>query len=221
MSSSNPKNGGSKFTERGVEDYERRRYRGLDQKIVHAREIRLIRACFEAVRAAGGSGRAAAPALDLPCGYGRFTEALRRGGWDVTHCDLSLEMIRRAKDKSGLSGAVADAKRGLPFRSEAFPLVFSVRFFHHLHEPADRAAVLGEFYRVTSGWAIVSFYRANGLHRLQRRIRRLFNKSRTKIKMVESGRFEREAETAGFDVIKVKPLFRGLHAYHLALLRKK
>jgi len=204
-----------------VEDYERRRYRGLDQRIVHAREIRLIRACFRAMRAAGEDEARGAPALDLPCGYGRFTDALRNDGWALSHSDLSFEMVRRAKAKSGLSGAVADAKRGLPFRPGAFRLVFSVRFFHHLHDPADRAAVLGEFRRVSAAWAVVSFYRANALHRLQRRARRLFNKSRTNIKMIGAGQFEREAETAGFEVVFVKPLFKGLHAYHLALLRKK
>jgi len=130
-------------------------------------------------------------------------------------------MVRRAKGKSGFAGAVADAKRGLPFPPGFFGLIFSVRFFHHVHDPSDRAAILREFFRVSSGWVVVSFYRANGFHRLQRRIRRLFNKSRTNIKMIEKGQFEQEARTAGFETVRVKPLFRGLHAYHLALLRKK
>ena len=213
--------GRSGFTERGVEDYERRRYRGIDQRIVHAREVRMIRAYFKVIRASEGGGRPGAPALDIPCGYGRFTELLRSGGWAVVNSDLSWEMVRRAKDKSGFAGAVADAKRGLPFPSGLFSLIFSVRFFHHVHDPSDRAAILREFFRVSSGWAVVSFYRANGFHRLQRRIRRLFHKSRTNIKMIEPGRFEEEARAAGFEAVKVTPLFRGLHAYHLALLRKK
>jgi len=221
MSSSNPSGERSGFTERGVEDYERRRYRGIDQRIVHTREARMIRAYFKVIRAAEGGGRTGAPALDLPCGYGRFTELLRSAGWAVINSDLSLEMVRRANDKSGFAGAVADAKRGLPFPPGLFGLIFSVRFFHHVHDPSDRAAVLREFFRVSAGWVVVSFYRVNGFHKLQRRIRRLFNKSRTNIKMIEAGQFEVEARAAGFETVKVKPLFRGLHAYHLALLRKK
>ena len=62
-------------------------------------------------------------------------------------------------------GAVANAKQGLPFKAGVFDVVFSVRFFHHVHDPRDRARILGEYHRVTSGWAIVSFYRANGLHK--------------------------------------------------------
>ena len=36
----------SKFTRDGVRDYEKRRYRGLDQRIVHAREMRLLKKAF-------------------------------------------------------------------------------------------------------------------------------------------------------------------------------
>jgi hypothetical protein len=60
----------------------------------------------------------------------------------------------------------------------------------------------------------------NGLHVLQRRLRRLFGKSRTNIKMIEPGVFEKTAESTGFELIRIRPLFRGLHAYHLALLKK-
>lgn len=221
MSSSDPSGGRSGFTERGVEDYEHRRYRGIDQRIVHAREVRMIRKYFGIIRAAEGGGSPGTPALDLPCGYGRFTELLRSGGWAVVNSDLSWEMVRRAKGRSGSAGAVADAKRGLPFPSGVFGLIFSVRFLHHVHDPSERAAILGEFFRVSAGWAVVSFYRANGFHRLQRRIRRLFNKSRTNIKMIDPGQFEKEARAAGFEAVKVTPLLRGLHAYHLALLRRK
>jgi SAM-dependent methyltransferase len=221
MSSSSRKGEQSEFTREGVEDYERRRYRGIDQRIVHAREVRLIRKYFGIMRAAEKKEPPERPVLDLPCGYGRFTGWLRENGRAVVNSDLSFEMVRRAGRKGGLPGAVANAKRGLPFRPGVFSLVFSVRFFHHVHDPSDRTAILREFCRVSSGWAIVSFYRMNGFHRLQRRLRRMFKKSRTAIKMIAPGQFEKEALDAGFETVKVRPLFRGLHAYHLALLRKK
>ncbi len=110
---------------------------------------------------------------------------------------------------------------GLPFKEGSFETVFSIRFFHHLHDLAARVAALAEFNRVTSGWAVVSFYRLSGLHAAQRRLRRRFGKSRTNIKMIEPGQFEKEAEAAGFEIAAIRPLFRGVHAYHLALLRRK
>ena len=234
----------SKFSEEGVRDYERRRYRGIDQRIVHARETRLIRKCFDRIRAARGVPEGGAAVLDLPCGYGRFTDLLRAYAGRLVASDLSFEMVRRAVHRPGPAvaagtgraaagggaaaaraersvGAVANAKQGLPFKADVFDVVFSVRFFHHVHDSLDRGRILGEFNRATAGWAIVSFYRMNGLHGLQRRLRRKFHKSRTHIKMIEPGTFEKEAAAAGFEVVRVFPLFRGIHAYHLALLRKK
>ena len=237
--------GASKFTEDGVRDYERRRYQGIDQRIVHARETRLIRKCFSLIREAQGLPEGGAAVLDLPCGYGRFTDLLRDYARRLVASDLSFEMVRRAVRRPGApadsvikndlvvadaaevadtalrpEGAVANAKQGLPFKAGIFDVVFSVRFFHHVHDPLDRARILGEFQRATAGWAIVSFYRMNGLHGLQRRLRRKFHKSRTNIKMIEPGTFEAEAAAAGFEVVRVFPLFRGIHAYHLALLKK-
>jgi SAM-dependent methyltransferase len=235
----------SKFTEEGVRDYERRRYRGIDQRIVHARETRLIERHFAAIREAGGVSGGGAAVLDLPCGYGRFSELLWKHARRLVNCDLSFEMVRRAgaaetgrawtnpgagpqapvsvpaAPASARAGIVANAKQGLPFKDGVFDVVFSLRFFHHVHDPRDRETILREFQRVTSGWAIVSFYRTSGFHGLQRRLRRKFHKSRTNIKMIEPGTFEREAAAAGFEVVKVAPLFRGLHAYHLALLKKQ
>jgi SAM-dependent methyltransferase len=220
MSSSRPDTVGSKFTAGGVREYERKRYRGLDQRIVHARETRMIDRFLDTALAGIPPARGAR-FLDLPCGYGRFSGLMRERSGEVVICDLSLEMVRRTRERLGAPGAVANATQGLPFSGSAFDVVVSIRFFHHLHAPEARAAVLSEFARTASGWAIVSFYRESGLHTAQRRLRRFFGKSRTNIKMIEKGGFEREAVAAGFEVAKIVPLFRGLHAYHLALLKKR
>jgi SAM-dependent methyltransferase len=220
MSSSPANPTRSRFTAGGVREYERKRYRGLDQRIVHSREDRLIGRFLDTVLADVPPGRAAR-FLDLPCGYGRFTGRLGGTGREVTTSDLSLEMVRRTRERLGVPGAVANATQGLPFKGDAFDAVVSIRFFHHLHAPEARAAVLSEFARTAAGWAIVSFYRESGLHLFQRRIHRFFGKSRTNIKMLEKSVFEREAAAAGFEVARIVPLFRWIHAYHLALLRKR
>lgn len=164
--------------------------------------------------------------LDIPCGYGRFSSLLLEKSFSLTNCDLSFSMVKRAREKSLLpnhelvEGVVADAKAGLPFRSGAFPLVFSLRFFHHIHREEERAQILEEFSRVSSRWLICSYYQSNFLHLLQRKLRRKIKKSPTRIKMISQKTFCREAVQAGFQVVKVYPLFRGIHSQHVALLRK-
>ncbi len=115
---------------------------------------------------------------------------------------------------------MADAKQGLPFQRDAFFLLFSMRFFHHLHEKEDREAILKEFSRVTSDWVILSFYKRNSLHVLQRKLRRRILKKKTRIKMIPRKEFYQEIKDAGLNIIKVIPLFRGIHAHHIALLKK-
>jgi len=212
----------SPFTTEGVRDYERRRYRGLDQRLVQARESRIVRKYFKAMgrRADGGANAAGGLVLDLPCGYGRFSPLLIKSGGRLINSDLSFEMVRRAEEKSLRPGVAADAKNGLPFRAGAFGAIFSMRFFHHIHDPAERLAVLAEFARISSGWAVVSYYRSNALHKAQRALRRLRKKSPRRIRMIEGRTFRVEAEEAGFEIVRDTPLFRGLHAARIALLKK-
>ena len=210
------------FEKHEVADYERKRYRGLDQRIVHGRETRILRKMLRRIRRETDDD--SLRALDLPCGYGRFSHLLQEEGFSPLNSDLSLSMVERAGEKhAGLGkipGVVADAKQGLPFERDAFFLLFSMRFFHHLHNKSDREAILREFSRVTSRWVILSFYKRNSLHVLQRKLRRRVMKKKTRIKMVPRKEFYQEIRDAGLNIIKVSPLFRGIHAHHVALLKK-
>ena len=117
------------FEKHEVEDYEKKRYRGWDQKLVHSRENRLLERLLETVGSHPGQ------ALDLPCGYGRFSGLLSKKGFTSINCDLSFFMVERANARRQLGnaspspGVVADAVKGLPFKDESFFLVFSMRFF--------------------------------------------------------------------------------------------
>ncbi len=206
-----------------VADYERRRYRGLDQRIVHGRELRILRRILSLIDRETPdliSGHA----LDAPCGYGRFSGLLLTRGYRLVSSDLSAAMVRRARTKDAISispiGIVANLTQGLPFRSGAFSVILSMRFFHHLHDSADRRRALGEFAHSSSSWLILSYYQANRLHLLQRKMRRAVKRSRTRIKMITRGEFESEAGAAGFEIVRIFPLFKGIHAHHIALLRK-
>ncbi len=171
----------SRFTGGGVREYEKRRYRGLDQRIVHAWETKIIRKMLaEAAKdAAGRDGMRRV--LDMPCGYGRFTAMLRDRGFEVVGADLSLEMARRAAENTaggsgGGRGRTRDSgARGrrapAAVRAGAFDLVFpsACSTISTPREPG------GDSWRVFPGlsaYALVSFYRANGLHEVQRRLRR-------------------------------------------------
>jgi len=223
---SNRKSAGASFKKHEVEDYERKRYRGIDQRIVHGREMRILRKILRRVQSyKREKGADPQRALDIPCGYGRFSSLLRVNGFSLISSDLSFHMVKRAVDRHSnperTPGVVADAKQGLPFKPDKFFLLFSMRFFHHLHEKKDREAVLKEFARVTSDWAVLSYYQMNWLHLFQRKVRKRVLKKKTKIKMISLREFQEEIEGTGFEAVKVFPLFRGIHAHHIALLRKK
>ena len=215
------------FDRPGVADYEKRRYRGLDQRFVDRRERRLLSRAFASLRArapeawAGPNGPLI---LDAPCGYGRFTGLILGEGARLVSADLAFPMVERALEKRNdvrhLGGAAADLRGRLPFKPAAFDYIFSMRLFHHLHASEDRRTVLREFARVASGGVVMSFYRFRGVHALQRRIRRLLTGARREIKMVPGAMFEREAADAGFAVDKIYPIFRGVHAQHIVVLRR-
>lgn len=222
------------FRDDEVADYERRRYRGLDQRLVHGREMRILKrllaVCSPSAGGAGGTEGGRAPswteelALDAPCGYGRFSGLLEGLGYGLVDADLSIAMVRRAVARplkhTYPIGIVCNVVEGLPFRRDGFSLVFSLRLFHHLHESDARRRALAEFARVSRGWVIVSYYQSNILHLAQRAIRRRVLRKRTRIKMIRGGEFRREAAAAGLTVVRIVPLFRGLHGQHIALLRK-
>jgi len=208
------------FQEYEVKDYEKKRYRGLDQRLVHKREMRLLNKILRGLPAPRGM------ALDLPCGYGRFSSLLSEQGYIPVSCDYSFEMVRRARTKhqrlqggAGL-GAVVDAKQALPFREESFDLVFCLRFFHHARVAADRDLILTEFASVSRGYAVCSFYQKLKLHEWQRRLRKKLGKSRAPIKMISRREFLESAGRAGWMPVGIYPLFRGLHAQHIVLLRR-
>jgi len=206
------------FEKHEVEDYERRRYRGLDQRLVDRREKQILQKILGMIEKKKGF------ILDAPCGYGRFSLLLLQRGLKLTSSDYSFYMVKRTKEKSGYTGmpwgVVADLKRGLPFKKDAFDFILSMRFFHHVHQGAERTSILKEYARISRGWLILSYYQMNWLHLLQRKLRRKIKKTKTRIKMISRSEFKDEIRESGFQAVRVFPLFRGIHAHHLALLRK-
>ncbi|MEW5901420.1 MAG: methyltransferase domain-containing protein, partial [Acidobacteriota bacterium] len=103
------------FAEHEVADYERRRYRGLDQRLVHRRELRLLEKAMRLIAKEKPLPQSSL-ALDAPCGYGRFSEFLLSRGFRLVSTDLSLAMVKRARAKDRVSttpmGIVANVTQG-------------------------------------------------------------------------------------------------------------
>ncbi|MBW1805523.1 MAG: class I SAM-dependent methyltransferase [Deltaproteobacteria bacterium] len=207
------------FTKDGVKNYAKTRYSKADQRFVHRREETILRTYLK--RAAGDRGLI----LDIPCGYGRFSPLLLEFSSGVIGSDLSLSMVghvlnQHPRSTHKLWGVVGDAVKGMPFRSEAFMGVVSIRLFQHLHKRSYREAALEEFARLTQRFVILSYYRRNALHTAQRRLRRRLKPTQTTINMVTHSEFLEEIHKAGLECISEKAVLKGLHAHHFVLLQK-
>ena len=206
------------FKEEEVKDYEQRRYRGLDQRIVAWRERKILKNLLKRI------DNHPLRVLDLPSGYGRFSDLLLEQGFSLVSCDLSFYMVKRAlaRTKTGDRqwAVVADAKKGLPFKKNSFFLLLSMRFFHHLHSRPERESILRQFTYLSCRWLIISYYKRTFFHLLQRKLRRKIKKSKTRLKMLSADEFEEEIAQAGWRLVKECSLWKGLHAQHIALLEK-
>jgi SAM-dependent methyltransferase len=140
--------------------YHSRRYTRLGGRL---RAFFVARAVRRALDLAGvGDG----VVLDLPCGSGVVVRALARRGVRCVAADLSLQMLRFARARSGerLPVACVDIECP-PFRAGAVAAVVSLRFFAHL--PLDRwAAVLRGLAALTSGPVVIGLpMRRSSKHR--------------------------------------------------------
>lgn len=91
--------------------------------------------------------------LDLGCGLGGYTEALRERGARVVSADLSLAVLAGLPP---LSPRVCADALALPFADAAFDLVFCASLIEHV---PDGLALLEEAWRVVrpGGYGYVSF----------------------------------------------------------------
>jgi SAM-dependent methyltransferase len=98
--------------------------------------------------ACGQEGRTKPRAvLDLACGTGRHTAALRRRGYRVLGVDLSLTFLARMK-KRGLPPVAGDMRR-LPFMDESFDWVLNFfTSFGYFERERENFLVLEEIVRV-------------------------------------------------------------------------
>jgi SAM-dependent methyltransferase len=97
-------------------------------------------------RVLGGPARPRA-VLDLACGAGRHTAALRRRGYRALGTDLSLTLLARRSDLPRVAGDM----RRLPFRAASFDWVLNFfTSFGYFEKERENFHVLEEIVRVLS-----------------------------------------------------------------------
>jgi 2-polyprenyl-3-methyl-5-hydroxy-6-metoxy-1,4-benzoquinol methylase/uncharacterized protein YbaR (Trm112 family) len=123
-----------------------------------------------------GSGEAL---LDIGCNWGRWTLSAARAGYSPIGIDPSFEAIvaaRRIARQLGIDAhyVVGDARR-LPFRTDAFDVVFSYGVLQHFSKPDVRSS-LREIARVVkpSGTTWVQMPNSFGVRNLYQLARRGF-----------------------------------------------
>jgi len=201
-----------------VEEYRRTRYKGIDQKIINKRERMILEKIFGSIEEKSIS------VLDVPCGYGRFSKLLLKRSLSLTSADISFPMVLTAREYSLSANfhhhfLVGDIRR-LPLKEKSFDYIVTVRLFQHIPQSSIRRQILKELHRVAKRIVIVSFYRYNLLHRIERWVRCRIKSVKNKISMLSLGDFVKELNSVGFKVLNLFPVIRYFHAHNIVLLEK-
>jgi len=201
-----------------VENYRTTRYKGIDQQIVNKRETKILEKILVSL-----SDRSVS-ILDVPCGYGRFSELLLRNSLNLTSADISLPMVMAARKYSLPSSSnhhflVGDI-RNLPLKDNTFDYVITIRLLQHMLNASIRHQVLRELHRVARKMVVLSFYRYNFLHSIERWIRCQIKNVDKRISMLNLDDFSKELNSTGFVVLRLFPVLKYFHAHTIALLQK-
>lgn len=187
-----------------AEDYDFHRWGSRKRARRNVREWRTILAALELTEGVR-------TVLDLPCGTGRFTAPLAGRGYRVIGSDISLEMMRVAKqkgsDSEGTLGFIqADAER-LPLRTGSVDCVACIRFMFHI-DPPTRVRILREIRRVTRKWIVIDYRHRYSLRYWIWSLRRKLGLVKGELPRVSRREMEQEFEEAGLRVLQILPVAR-------------
>jgi len=201
-----------------VEEYRKTRYKGIDQKIINKRELEILEKIFRSIEEKSIS------VLDVPCGYGRFSELFLKRSLDLTSVDISFPMVLATRKYSPPANSkhhflVGDIKQ-LPLKENSFDCIVTIRLFQHVLNSSDRCQILKELHRVAKRIVIISFYRYNLLHSAERWVRCRTKNVKKRISMLPLSDFVKESNSAGFKVLNLFPVIRYFHAHNIVLLKK-
>lgn len=195
------------------QDYQRQRYRSLDQAWVDWREQRILSRLLTHCRLANRS------VLDIPCGYGRFAPLYAGLGMTAIGADVSYDMVHLAAENSVRHGTgrwLCANILELPFADSTFDGVLCIRLLHHRYSDAERQRILGELARVSRRFVIISFYRFTPFHALARHWRG----TRGRLAMTTLPHLRELAQASGLQIQRVYALLRLCHAQTFVVLTK-
>lgn len=201
-----------------IEEYRRTRYKGIDQKIINKKEHKILKKIFGSIEGKNIS------ILDVPCGYGRFSELLLKRSSNLTSADISFPMVLATRRYAPFTNSnhhflVGDIKH-LPLKENSFDCIITIRLFQHILNSSIRCQILKELHRVAKKIVIISFYRYNILHSIERWIRCRTKNIKKRIIMLPLDDFVKELNSVGFKVLNLFPVMRYFHAHNIVLLQK-
>ncbi len=133
--------------------YDSVRFRGITGMLVNWLEQRLLMKAIEGARPGGRI-------LDLPIGTARMARRLASAGYRTVGADVSLPMLRIARDLAANAGVESPLVRGdgeaLPFAENTFQAAICFRLMSHLPTEA-RMAILREMGRVARERVVVVY----------------------------------------------------------------
>ena len=195
------------------QDYQRQRYRSLDQAWVNWREQRILAQLLMQCQLTNST------VLDVPCGYSRFAPLYTRLGITAIGADASYDMAHLAAashTRHGQGGWLCTDVMALPFTDSVFDGVLCIRLLHHRYSDAERQRILCELARVSRRFVIISFYRSTLLHTVARHWRG----SRGRLAMMTLPHVRELAQASGLQIQRVHSLLRFCHAQTFVVLTK-
>jgi ubiquinone/menaquinone biosynthesis C-methylase UbiE len=192
-----------------IENYQKKRYSSLDQKIIDKLEKSIVNKIFLNYNIAGRI-------LDIPCGYGRFHRLLHKYG-DIHAADQDELIAKYQDERVGLakSTRVCEASN-MPYAENSFDVIFSFRLLQHVRTSKHRIGIFTEFYRVSKKWIVLSIYVDTLIHRISKRL----SSKTSKISFLNEDILRSEFKTAKLLPIYSRSILPGVHGHKIYLLKK-
>lgn len=132
--------------------------------------------------------------LDLGCGDGTYSEALKRIGHEIVAMDISREALHLAH-KRGIPNCVLASATHLPVRSNIFERTLLIDVFEHLLEPKK---TLSEIHRTLRPYGILILQTPN-----KGSIIMLFLKDPTHLRIYTMGEIRQLLQSAHFKKARI------------------
>ena len=104
---------------------------------------------------------AAGVGLDLGCGLGLQTAALRARGYDVVGLDPSIGLLAVGQARMGPSPVLAGSALDLPFRDASLDFVYTIGVLHHLPGREAQQQAVREIARVLKPGGLLLVHESN------------------------------------------------------------